>query len=507
MLRSTQIVTIMSFLTLAVGFVRTAIIAYFLGVSSTVDAYNISLIAPSLFCTIFIGLLQSSFIGQYSLYTGVGENEQAAAYRTRSLIFVVITSFLAALLCAIFPREIINSLIPADQTELISLSIQSLRITSINILLLSVADFIGLILNCHRKFFWPTAASLINALASSVSIYMWKEPDIIALASTLIIGSLCQFLFIYTIFTANHLRYRLRYVSSSNVVRRTMISALPVLPALAMANSAGAIIQVHMADVGEGAVSVFGYASRLHAAVSQFLVVGLSTVLLPHVADLLSRNEHDKVNSLYRRLVKICVLLTLAISLGIALLGQDTVSILLGRGKFSEQYALWVSYMWTILGAALMPITIGTFVAKIAQAQRRSLAIFFSGTVSLLVTWLVATTGSSLDNMYFVALATPAAMFAGFTFWMLWFIRTEMSKGVLSAFGNSVWRSFIILIPVFLVDYAIRLIGIQNIFMDFFVRGFIFLCTTLVVIFGLGFHRWFLDYSDEKARNTRSART
>ena len=46
--------------------------------------------------------------------------------------------------------------------------------------------------------------------------------------------------------------------------------ALPLLPAMMLGNSAAAIIQFRMAELGEGMVAIYGYASRLHNAWRRF---------------------------------------------------------------------------------------------------------------------------------------------------------------------------------------------------------------------------------------------
>ncbi|MFP3581942.1 hypothetical protein SB659_20480, partial [Arthrobacter sp. SIMBA_036] len=56
--------------------------------------------------------------------------------------------------------------------------------------------------------------------------------------------------------------------------------------------------------MGEGFVSTYGYAQRLNNALVQVIVVGLSSVLLPHLAGMLARSERHEIVILFDRIIK-----------------------------------------------------------------------------------------------------------------------------------------------------------------------------------------------------------
>ena len=97
---------------------------------------------------------------------------------------------------------------------------------------------------------------------------------------------------------------------------------LPLLPAMMLANSAAAIVQFRAAQLGEGVVAAYGYAARLHGALAQILVIGLSTVLLPHFAALWSRGETAEIVILFRRLARATILMVAYLTTGIVLMGE-----------------------------------------------------------------------------------------------------------------------------------------------------------------------------------------
>ena len=62
-------------------------------------------------------------------------------------------------------------------------------------------------------------------------------------------------------------------------VRTTLMLGLPLLPAMMLANSATAIVQFRAAQLGEGVVAAYGYASRLNGALAQVLPHALALLV------------------------------------------------------------------------------------------------------------------------------------------------------------------------------------------------------------------------------------
>src|SRR5450432_239836 len=182
-------------------------------------------------------------------------------------------------------------------------------------------------------------------------------------------------------------------------VRTTLTLALPLLPAMMLGNSAAAIIQFRAAGLGEGMVAIYGYASRLHGALAQVLVIGLSTVLLPHFAALWSRGEKTEITVLFRRLAR-CTILTVAyLTLGIYLMGESATKILFERGAFDALHTQQVSWLWTLLSLSLFPHAFGTFIAKFCQAVRDAGSVLASGAILFTVTWIVTWVGASAGSL------------------------------------------------------------------------------------------------------------
>jgi putative peptidoglycan lipid II flippase len=447
MLRSTRIVVLLGLAVQIAAFLRTALIAATLGTSPDVDAYNLGLIAPTFISTVIGSWLQMSFIGRYTALVTTGQSDLAAAYRVRMLFLILGCALLLAGLCLLFPGPIMGLFMPAGQTAMVASAAAALRLSGLILIPIILGDFLAFILNSHGRFFAAAAAPLVNALVSVAGLWFWSPLDLSALVWTLLLGSITQ----CVVVTIAVLRLRLTFPVASNQakseVRTTLMLGLPLLPAMMLANSAAAIVQFRLAQLGDGLVAAYGYASRLHGALAQVLVIGLGTVLLPHFAVLWSRGETAEIEILFRRLARFTILIVAFVTLGIILMGETATKLLFQRGVFDAAQTGQVSLIWALLSLSLFPFAFGTFIAKFCQAVRDAGSILASGVVLFATTWIITWFGAFNDSLDIVVSASAGSLLAACCFWLFWLKGRISMLPVLVDIAMASLRIGLILIP------------------------------------------------------------
>jgi putative peptidoglycan lipid II flippase len=475
------------------AFVRTAIIAAALGASPDVDAYNLGLIAPSFISTVIGSWLQLSFIGRYTSLVTIGEAGLAAAYRGRMLVLVFCLALAFASLCFLLPERIMTLFMPSGHTAMIASAATALRLSGLLMLPIIVGDFIALVLNSHGRFFAAALAPLINALVSVLGLSFWPSLNLSALVWTLLLGSFAQCIVVIVALLRMRLSFPIETSIAKAEVRTTLMLALPLLPAMMLANSAAAIIQFRAAELGEGAVAIYGYASRLHGALAQVLVIGLSTVLLPHLAALWSRGEKAEITVLFRRLARCTILVVAYLTFGIYLMGETATKILFERGAFGAQQTEQVSWLWTLLTLSLFPLAFGTFIAKFCQAVRGAGTILVSGVISFAMTWFVAWFGASEASLSIVASAATASFAATCCYWFLWLGGRIQTVPILQDIGMALFRMGLILVPAVAVERWSSLLtnGVPDV-LGLLIRGSSYSLIAFSLLIATRSHLWFL---------------
>ena len=160
---------------------------------------------------------------------------------------------------------------------------------------------------------------------------------------------------------------------------------IPVFPAFAFTQLQTAFVQSLPAGIGEGAMSIFGYATRLHTSVEQIFVIGVGTVLLPHLSTLVANDDRAAIRSLMTRIVLCAAAAAAFVQIAIWLFGDWAVELLLARGNFTTSTAFEVSQLWFYLALGTFPFAVSTVLSKLAMALQRPIVLAITAAALLLL--------------------------------------------------------------------------------------------------------------------------
>jgi putative peptidoglycan lipid II flippase len=365
----------------------------------------------------------------------------------------------------------------------------ALRPASLILIPIMVGDFFSLVLNSHGRFVAAAAAPLANALVSTVGLLLWPNPGLAALVWTLLAGSLAQCLVAVAAMARMRLPFPIRTNAASAETRGTLALAAPMLLSAMLVNASAPILQFGAAHLGEGAVAIFGYATRLNGSVSQLLIMGLSTVLLPHFAVLWSRREKDRILLLFRRLVRWTVFAVSYLTVGIFLMGETATKVLFQRGVFDASQTAQVSTAWLVLSLSLFPYVYGTFIAKFCQAIGDARSVLASSAVLFAATAIAGWYGASTGTVRGIAAAYTASFVIMGFYWFAWLGWRIESKVVLRDAAISLFRCALILAPAYAVERWFQPFSASAI-VDMLCRGTLYTATALLLFAATRSYSW-----------------
>jgi peptidoglycan biosynthesis protein MviN/MurJ (putative lipid II flippase) len=297
---------------------------------------------------------------------------------------------------------------------------------------------------------------VLNAVVSAAALWVWPTRDLDALVISLLLGGgvqLCALLIAMQRAKLGFAREALRFTSD---VKATLKLALPIMPAVVFSNGTTMIIQMTCARLGEGAVALYGYASRLHGAATQVLIIGISTVLLPRFAALLARNENDEIVRLLWRIGRASLMICVFVAAGVWALGTPVVLTLLGRGHFDHALGARVGQAWLLLTLSLFPFGLATFFAKLYQAKLRPQLLSLSSLVALIATTLACLVGYRLSGLSAVLLAPLVTQVCVLAFFLFCFRREFGQGGLFPHRVESILRCALWTLPSVAVDWLIQ---------------------------------------------------
>src|SRR5690606_2038374 len=104
-----------------------------------------------------------------------------------------------------------------------------------------------------------------------------------------------------------------------------------VMPGVVFSNLVVSLPPVWAAEFGEGAVSAFGYAYRLHSSAVQLLVMASSTLILARFSVLIASGDDASVRQLLKKAALVSFVLGALAVLCVATLGEPVLVLLLDR--------------------------------------------------------------------------------------------------------------------------------------------------------------------------------
>ncbi|MDH5766237.1 MAG: murein biosynthesis integral membrane protein MurJ, partial [Gammaproteobacteria bacterium] len=217
LLKSTAIVSIMTFLSRILGLVRDIIFATFFGASGGTDAFFVAFKIPNFMRRLFAeGAFSQSFVPVFSEYKETRSyealkdlvNHVAGTLGSILLIISIIGSLASPLLVMLFAPGFI------DEADRFQLTGDMLRITFPYIFFIALTAFAGGILNSYNQFAVPAFTPVLLNLClivAAVWVSPYFEQPVMALAWGVAAAGITQLLFQFPFLLKLKLMPRPRY--------------------------------------------------------------------------------------------------------------------------------------------------------------------------------------------------------------------------------------------------------------------------------------------------------
>ena len=375
-LKSSSIVTVMTFLSRILGLVRDYFIARYFGANGLTDAFFVAfripnflrrLFAEGAFSQAFMPILADAKVNNSEVEVQNVINHIATKFLTILIVITVITVIVAPAIIFIFAW---NFYFDADQTKF-NLASDMLRITFPYLLLISLTAFSGAILNTYDKFTVPAFTPVllnISMILSAIYLSQYLETPIMALAWGVLIGGIAQLLFqipfLIKIKKMPHL------VAGQHSAVKTLKKRM--LPALfgASISQINLLIDTMIATtLVSGSVSWLYYSDRLLELPLALIGIALATVSLAKLSNHFANKDEEKFTQTIDYALKIGLLLGTPACVGLVLLAEPLIISLFQYNQFSafaaSQSALsLMAYGSGLIAFILVKILVPAFLAR-----------------------------------------------------------------------------------------------------------------------------------------------
>jgi putative peptidoglycan lipid II flippase len=360
-LKSSFIVTVMTFLSRILGLMRDYFIAKYFGANGLTDAFLVAFRIPNFFRRLFgEGAFSQAFVpilAQAKADESEAEvqniiNHIATKFLKVLIIITLITVIIAPAVIFVFAWGFYFDANPAK----FNLAADMLRITFPYLLLISLTAFSGSILNTYDKFAVPAFTPVllnISMILSAIYLSPYLDEPIMALAWGVLIGGVAQLLFQIPFLLKIHKLPKLTK-GEHNSVKTLKKRMLPALFGVSV-SQINLLIDTMIASVlVSGSVSWLYYSDRLLELPLALIGITLATVALAKLSKHFANKNAPEFTKTLNYALKLGLILGLPACAGLVLLAEPLIITLFQYEAFSVFAAHQSSLSLMAYGSGLM---------------------------------------------------------------------------------------------------------------------------------------------------------
>jgi putative peptidoglycan lipid II flippase len=342
LLRSTLAVSLPTFLSRILGYVRDLLQAFYMGTGKGMDAFTIAFLIPNLLRRLTAeGAMTAAFIPVFSQIKNRDTREKL--WRFANAFFFCMTLVMAVLtLLGILLSPLLVRLLAGDYGEVpgkLELTIVLTRIMFPYIFLVSLAALIMAVLNSFHKFFVPAFTPVLFNLAIIAAAALWAgradEPAYI-FAGGVILGGVLQLAFQIPFAWRQGMRFRPLLTFTHPAVRKVGRLMIPGIFGAGIYQINVTISRMIASTLEEGSVSSLYYSSRIQELTLGLFSIALSIALLPTLSDMAARKDMPEMKRTLQFSLKMITFITFPATVGLVVLHRPIVQVLFQYGRFSS---------------------------------------------------------------------------------------------------------------------------------------------------------------------------
>lgn len=364
-LKSSLVITAMTFLSRILGLVRDIVIARLFGASASSDVFFVAFKIPNLLRRLFAeGAFSAAFVPILAKSKAQDNHEQTLVLINHIgsfllkvlMIITLIAIIIAPLIVFIFAFGFYA------QPEKFNLTTDMLRITFPYLLLISLVAFSGAILNVHHRFAVPAFTPVllnVSLILSAIFLAEYFEQPIMALAIGVLIGGIVQLLFQIPFLKKINCLPKLSLKKSKKPHPAILTLKNRMLPAMfgVSVGQINLLIDTIIASfLITGSISWLYYSDRLLELPLALVGLALATVSLSKLSHHFANNNSSQFKATLNKGLSLALIFGVPAMLGLIFLAEPLIVTLFQYENFSAYDAHQSSLSLMAYGLGLLTL-------------------------------------------------------------------------------------------------------------------------------------------------------
>ena len=428
---STVSVTLMIFISKAIGFVREMIMANYFGADRVTDAYNSAYSLFYLPVLLFSSCITSTLVPLYLRSEREHGKSGSRHFSANTLTLFSLAAFAVSAFMFLLARPLVKLVYPGFYGEKLDLAVTLTRIMMPALVFFVAALVLSSLLNAQEKYVAAQLTGLPLSFSEiAAAVFLSKHYGIYPQAWGVLAAGILQIIVLFPFFRDKS-HFKPTFDPKNVVFRRMLVLAVPALLSMAVNELNHMVDRMLASGLNDGDISAMSYAFKLIMFIMGVLVVPLTTVSFSKMAKQAICSDPTVVIPQVRESIRMLLMAALPIVMIAAVESQHIIRFAYGRGAFSEENVRVTGTVFLCYVVGVPFFGLRDLINRVYHAFEDTATPMYIAAVSVAVNICLNLILRPIMGVYGLALATGIAAFIGV---ILLFVR--LRKKVIGIFDK-----------------------------------------------------------------------
>lgn len=488
-------VTIIIFVSKAIGFVREMIMAAYFGADTVTDAYNSAYSLFYLPVLLFSSCITSTLVPLYLKCKNDHGLKTADHFCSNTLNIMSLLSLGVCLLMTVFARPLVKLVYPGFSEETVEQTVRLSRIMYPALLFFTAGLVLSSLLNAREKYVAAQLTGLPLSIAEiSAAVFFSKSAGITAQAWGVVAAGILQIVILAPFLKGFSYVPQLNFRSKR--IRRMAILAGPAVLSMAVNELNHMVDRMLASGLNGGDITSLTYAFKLIMFMMGVIVVPLTTVSFSRMSKQAAKEDPNALCPFVREGLGLMISVALPIVIVAACQSQNVIRFAYGRGAFTEENVRVTGLVFLCYVVGVPFYASRDMLNRVFHAMQDTKTPMRVAAISMAINIVLNILLRRVMGVYGLALATGIAALAGIV--QLNLCLKSRLKGLFSrAFIKQFLRLILCCVPVLVVSLLLAQLPAVTGSLRLFLR----LCwVTLTALFVYLTTVWFLGGQKTRER-------
>ena len=364
-LRSVGILTVCSFVQLAIQLGIQLVLAKQFGASSEMDAYYAAMSLPTVLAAIFLGSLDAAFVPVYMTCRQNEGDESARRFASQFGLWLLISGLVLSAVGFLAAVPLMSWLHPGFDADQVGKTAELFRILTWLTILNGLTSFLNALHHSEKRFRTPAFAGVIGVAVTlglvlvepfrgSTAGVAWA----VLWGSIVCVGLQSKLFIEHFSLSGNRLH---------PAIKRTLVLLLPLLVG-AFLLQFGPLVDRFLASEEVAGIAQLGYSWRVITALMTLTSGSLSIVVFPTLSALHAAKEKEAFTAEIAHGLRFMTVLLVPICVGLGMYSDEVVRDVYQRGEFTTEDTRQVAWLLVLFLGVLFGCGFGSLVGKVFYA-------------------------------------------------------------------------------------------------------------------------------------------